>query len=89
MEWFDPISKTVKHCNTAQFDEYRTCVGNDKPMPDALAIGGKLVATSDLPIFTINTSDHPYFTGLSKLFQVPLPLKGRALRLEISKYDYH
>eukprot|EP00957_Ditylum_brightwellii_P145369 11070617-Ditylum_brightwellii.AAC.1 len=39
VEWYDSITKTVKHCNTAQFDEYRTCVGNDKPMPGALAIG--------------------------------------------------
>eukprot|EP00957_Ditylum_brightwellii_P156437 11906237-Ditylum_brightwellii.AAC.1 len=89
MEWLDPISNTVKHCNTAQFDEYYTHVGTDKPMPGALFIGGKLIAEKNLPILTINTSDHPYFVKPPKLFQVPLPLKGRPLGLEISECDYY
>eukprot|EP00957_Ditylum_brightwellii_P016871 1272487-Ditylum_brightwellii.AAC.1 len=58
-EWYDPITKIVKHCNTDQFDEYRKHVGNDNPMSGALAIGGKPVATSNLPSLIINTSDHP------------------------------
>eukprot|EP00957_Ditylum_brightwellii_P179113 13644818-Ditylum_brightwellii.AAC.1 len=78
VEWFDPITKTVKHCNTAHFDEYRTHVGKDKPMTGALAIGGKLVATSNLPALTINTSDHPYFSDPPKLFKF-LYLRKREL----------
>ena len=89
VEWFDSKTKIVKHCNTAQFDEYRTHVGEDKPMPGALAIGGNPVTTSHLPLLTINTSDHPYFNEPPKLFQVPLPQKGRALGLEISECDYY
>eukprot|EP00957_Ditylum_brightwellii_P211080 15365728-Ditylum_brightwellii.AAC.2 len=27
VEWYDPITKIVKHCNTSQLDEYRTHVG--------------------------------------------------------------
>eukprot|EP00957_Ditylum_brightwellii_P046075 3495892-Ditylum_brightwellii.AAC.1 len=57
--------------------------GDDNPIPGALAIGGKPVATSDLPSLTINTSDHPYFNELPKLFQVLLSQKGHALGLEI------
>eukprot|EP00957_Ditylum_brightwellii_P019161 1444306-Ditylum_brightwellii.AAC.1 len=57
-------------------------------MPGALAIGGKSVATSNLPSLTINTSDHPYFNEPPNLFQVPLPQKGCALGLEISECDY-
>eukprot|EP00957_Ditylum_brightwellii_P078947 6003234-Ditylum_brightwellii.AAC.1 len=60
-------------CNTTHFDEYRTHVGEDKPMPGALDIGGKPVETSHLPSLTINTSDHPHFNESPKLFQVPLP----------------
>eukprot|EP00957_Ditylum_brightwellii_P038487 2908709-Ditylum_brightwellii.AAC.1 len=71
MEWFDLNTNIIKHCNTAQFDEYRTHVSNDKPMPGALAIGGKPVATSDLPTLTINASDHLYFTEASKNFKSP------------------
>jgi hypothetical protein len=58
-------------------------------MPGALAIGGKPVATSNLPSLTINTSDHPYFNEPPKLCQVPLPQKGRAFGLEISECDYY
>eukprot|EP00957_Ditylum_brightwellii_P203923 15336781-Ditylum_brightwellii.AAC.1 len=88
VEWLDPTIHTVKYCSTAQFDEYCTCVGTDKPMPDVLAVGGTLIAEKDLPILTINTSDHPYFVEQPKLFQVLLPLKVRALGLEISECDY-
>eukprot|EP00957_Ditylum_brightwellii_P159177 12115273-Ditylum_brightwellii.AAC.1 len=69
----------VKHYNTVQFDEYHTHVGTDKPMTGALAIGGNPIAEKDLPILTINASDHSYVTELTKLFQVTLTLKGRAL----------
>eukprot|EP00957_Ditylum_brightwellii_P062879 4770712-Ditylum_brightwellii.AAC.1 len=73
----------VKHCNTSQFDEYRTHVGEDKPIPGALAIGGKPVATYNHPSLTINTSYNHYFNAPPNLFQVPLRQKGRALGLEI------
>eukprot|EP00957_Ditylum_brightwellii_P039113 2957226-Ditylum_brightwellii.AAC.1 len=59
-------------------------MGDDNLMPDALSIGGKPVATSNLASFTINTSGHPYFNEPPKLFQVSLPQKGCALGLEIS-----
>ena len=55
----------------------------------ALAIGGKLIATSNLLSLTINTSDHLYFNEPPKHFQVPLPQKGHALGLEISECDYY
>eukprot|EP00957_Ditylum_brightwellii_P183974 14013824-Ditylum_brightwellii.AAC.1 len=71
VELFDTNTNIVKPCNTAQFDEYRTHVGNDKPMPGALTIREKPVATSDLPTLTINTSDYPYFTEPPKLFKFP------------------
>eukprot|EP00957_Ditylum_brightwellii_P208934 15359589-Ditylum_brightwellii.AAC.1 len=58
-------------------------------MPDVLAIGGKPVATSNLPYFTINTSDHPYFNEPIKLFQVLLPHKRCDLGLEISECYYY
>eukprot|EP00957_Ditylum_brightwellii_P123897 9444364-Ditylum_brightwellii.AAC.1 len=58
-------------------------------MPGALAIGGKPSATSNLPSLTINTSEHLYFNEPPKLFQVPLPQKGRAIGLEISECDYY
>eukprot|EP00957_Ditylum_brightwellii_P050372 3819992-Ditylum_brightwellii.AAC.1 len=58
-------------------------------MPGSLAIGGKPAATSNLPSLTISTSDHPYFNEPTKLFQVPLPQKVRALGLEISECDYY
>ena len=38
VEWFESVTKKVKHCQTAKFDEFRTNIGNDKPMPGALAI---------------------------------------------------
>eukprot|EP00957_Ditylum_brightwellii_P012476 943245-Ditylum_brightwellii.AAC.1 len=85
VKWLGSTANTVKHCNTAQFDEDCTHVGTDKPMSDALAIGDKPIAEKDLPILTINTSDHPYFAEPPKHFQVPLPLKGRALGLDISE----
>eukprot|EP00957_Ditylum_brightwellii_P200839 15309227-Ditylum_brightwellii.AAC.2 len=58
-------------------------------MPGALAIGGKLVATSNLSSLAINTSGHPYFNEPPKPFQVPLPQRGQALGLEISECDYY
>eukprot|EP00957_Ditylum_brightwellii_P018350 1381522-Ditylum_brightwellii.AAC.1 len=58
-------------------------------MPGVLAIGGKPVAVSNLPLLTTNTSDHPYFNEPPKHFQVPLDQKGCALGLEISECDYH
>eukprot|EP00957_Ditylum_brightwellii_P082824 6296610-Ditylum_brightwellii.AAC.1 len=58
-------------------------------MSGALANGGIPIAEKDLPILTINTPDHPYFTEPPILFQVPLPLKCRALGLEISGCDYY
>eukprot|EP00957_Ditylum_brightwellii_P137755 10501618-Ditylum_brightwellii.AAC.1 len=57
-------------------------MGDDNPMPGGVTIGGKPVATSNLPSLTINTSYHPYFNELPKLFQVPLPQKGCTLGLE-------
>eukprot|EP00957_Ditylum_brightwellii_P112378 8567853-Ditylum_brightwellii.AAC.2 len=87
VEWYDPKTKIVQHRNTVQFDEYRTHVGDDNPMPGALAIGVKLVVTSNLPSITTNTSYHPYFSEPPKLFQVPLPQKGQDLGLEIIECD--
>ena len=73
----------------AQCDEYFTHVGTDKPMPGALAIGGKPIADKHLPMLTINTSEHSYFTEPPKLVQVPLILKDRSLGLEISECNYY
>ena len=89
VEWFDPCTQSVKHCNTASFDEFRTHIGTDPPMPGALAIGGQPLAETDLPALTLNTSDHPFFDEPPQLFQVPLPFKGRALGLEIGDCDYY
>eukprot|EP00957_Ditylum_brightwellii_P147277 11214731-Ditylum_brightwellii.AAC.1 len=58
-------------------------------MPGTLAIGSKVVATSNLLSLTINTSDHPYFNEPPKLFQFCLPQKGYALGLEISEHYYY
>eukprot|EP00957_Ditylum_brightwellii_P168190 12803678-Ditylum_brightwellii.AAC.1 len=69
----------MKHCTTAQFEEYCTYAGSDKPMAGALDIGGKLIVEKNLPILTINTSDHPYLAEPPKPLQAPLPLKGRVL----------
>eukprot|EP00957_Ditylum_brightwellii_P205426 15343840-Ditylum_brightwellii.AAC.1 len=79
----------MKYCNTAQFDKYRTHVGDDKPMPSTMAIGEQPVTEKDLSKLTTNTFNHPYLTELTKLFQVPSPTKDRALSLEISECDYY
>eukprot|EP00957_Ditylum_brightwellii_P070966 5392793-Ditylum_brightwellii.AAC.1 len=68
VEWLDPETKTMKHCNTTQFDEHRTHVGDDKPMPGTPAIGEQTVSEKDPLTLTINTSDQPYFTKLPNLF---------------------
>eukprot|EP00957_Ditylum_brightwellii_P034533 2618640-Ditylum_brightwellii.AAC.1 len=60
-------------------------------MPGALAIGGKPVATSNLPSITINTSDHSYFNEPPKLFKFPylrkdMPLDWRLVSVTIIFY---
>eukprot|EP00957_Ditylum_brightwellii_P142646 10868464-Ditylum_brightwellii.AAC.2 len=89
VEWFDPSTQKVKHCQTAKFDKFRTHIGNDKPMPGALAIGGTLLKANDLPTVSINTADHPFFDEPPKHFNIPLPPKGRALSIEVCECDYY
>jgi hypothetical protein len=89
VEWYDPQNKKVKHCQTAKFDEFRTHIGNDKPMPGALSIGGTPLKATNLPTVSINTADHPFFTEPPRHFLIPIPPKGRALGIEIGDCDYY
>eukprot|EP00957_Ditylum_brightwellii_P136460 10407024-Ditylum_brightwellii.AAC.1 len=88
-EWFDPITNTVKHCTTAKYDELRTHVGNDTPIPDILAIGGASLKEKDPPLVKLDAADHPFFEEQHMLFTVPVPPKGRTLCVEIAECDYY
>eukprot|EP00957_Ditylum_brightwellii_P204321 15338664-Ditylum_brightwellii.AAC.1 len=83
IEWWDQKTGKVKQCNTAWFHEFRTHLGDNKPVSDIFDIGGTSLADSDSIPIELNTSDHLYSEGTPEMFTVPLSPNGRSISIEI------